>query len=63
MMPTVELVETITRILLELIIPAVALWLCYYVRKWLRGELPVPPHIHEVALKHDGVGLPTQRPD
>ena len=50
-METVEFIEYITRIICEILLPALALWVCYYIRKWLRGELPVPPHVHEVAIK------------
>jgi len=50
-MTSIELIEHITRIICEVLLPALALWLCYYIRKWLRGELPVPPHVHEVQLK------------
>jgi len=52
-METAEFVEIIVRIICEVVLPAVAVWLCFYIRKWLKGELPVPPHVHEITVKGD----------
>ena len=61
-MNTLELIDKLASIFVEIVFPVLALWLCYYVRKWLRGTLPVPPHIHEVSLKEPpgtGSSMPT----
>ena len=49
-MNTLDLIDKLLTIAVEIIFPALALWLASYVRKWLRGTLPVPPHVHEVTL-------------
>ena len=49
-MNTLDLIDKLLTIACEIIFPALALWICFYIRKWLTGTLPVPPHIHQVSL-------------
>ena len=58
-MSTMEFLEKLFAIIDEVlgtILMLVGVWLATQVRKWLRGELPVPPYEHHVTLQE-----PTRR--
>ena len=50
-MTTADLMDRLLRIIDEAVIPAIALWLAYYVRRWVNGTLKVPPYEHKVTLQ------------
>lgn len=54
--PVERLIEHLLTIVNEIVFPAIALWLAYYIRSWLKGTLSPPPYQHEVRLKEPPEG-------
>lgn len=60
-MTTADLLDQIFRILNEailLIFTAIGLYVANLIRKWVGGNLPVPPHTHTVVINEDKARRP-----
>lgn len=61
-MSTADLIAKILQILDEIVIPSVALWVAWQIRKWLQGDLQVPPYEHRVQIKSEPTELDQSAP-